>query len=49
MLVSAGLLLLVVPGIYLAVRYGLASFLAADERSTDIVSAFRQSSELTRG
>ena len=30
-------------------RYGLASFLAADGRSVDVVSAFRQSSELTRG
>lgn len=48
-LVTAGLILLVVPGIYLAVRYGLASFLVADGRTTDVLGAFRQSSELTRG
>jgi uncharacterized membrane protein len=48
-LVAAGLILLVVPGIYLAVRYGLASFLVADGRVTDVLGAFRQSSELTRG
>jgi len=48
-LVTAGLILLVVPGIYLAVRYGLASFLVADGRTTDVLGAFRQSSQLTRG
>jgi uncharacterized membrane protein len=48
-LVTAGLVLLVVPGLYLAVRYGLATFLVADGRTTDVLGAFRQSSELTRG
>lgn len=48
-LVGAGLILLVVPGLYLAVRYGLAGFLVADGRTTDVLGAFRQSSELTRG
>lgn len=48
LLVSAGLILLVIPGIYLAVRYGLVGFLVADRR-TDVLGAFRESSELTRG
>jgi hypothetical protein len=48
LLVLAGLLLLVVPGIYLAVRYGLVAFLVADRRA-DVLGAFHQSSELTRG
>ena len=48
-LVTAGLILLIVPGIYLAVRYGLAGFVVADGRSTDILGSFRESSELTRG
>jgi uncharacterized membrane protein len=49
LLVTAGLILLVIPGIYLAVRYGLAPFLVADGRTTDVLGAFRESSELTRG
>jgi uncharacterized membrane protein len=48
LLVVAGLVLLIIPGIYLAVRYGLAGFLVADGR-TDVLGAFRTSSELTRG
>lgn len=48
LLVSAGLVLLLIPGIYLAVRYGLATFLVADAR-TDVLGAFRESAELTRG
>jgi uncharacterized membrane protein len=49
LIVTAGLVLLVIPGIYLAVRYGLATFLVADGRTTDVLGAFRESSELTRG
>lgn len=48
LLVAAGLVLLVVPGIYLAVRYGLVGFLVVDERA-DVLGSFRRSSELTRG
>ncbi len=49
LLVTAGLILLIVPGIYLAVRYGLVGFLVVDGRSPDVLSAFHQSAELTRG
>jgi uncharacterized membrane protein len=48
LLVAAGLVLLIVPGIYLAVRYGLVGFLVADGRA-DPIGAFHQSSALTRG
>jgi hypothetical protein len=48
LLVSVGLFLLVIPGIYLAVRYGLAGFLVADRRA-DVLDSFRQSSVLTKG
>ena len=48
-LVTVGLILLVVPGVYLAVRYGLAGFVVADGRTADILGSFRESSELTRG
>jgi uncharacterized membrane protein len=48
LLVSVGLLLLVVPGVYLAVRYGFVGFLVADGRA-DVLGAFRQSAQLTRG
>lgn len=47
-MVSIGLLLLVIPGLYVAVRYGLAGFLVADHRR-DVLGAFHESSELTRG
>jgi uncharacterized membrane protein len=49
LLVTAGLILLVVPGVYLAVRYGLVGFLVVDHRTTDALGAFHQSAELTRG
>jgi uncharacterized membrane protein len=48
LLVAAGLVLLVVPGIYLAVRYGLATFLVADDRAA-VLDSFRESSALTKG
>jgi hypothetical protein len=48
LLVAAGLLLLIVPGIYLAVRYGLVGFLVADGRA-DVLDSFRQSSAVTKG
>jgi hypothetical protein len=48
LLVIVGLVLLVVPGIYLAVRYGFAGFLVADGRA-EVPDAFHQSSELTHG
>ncbi|MDB4933308.1 MAG: hypothetical protein JWP87_280 [Labilithrix sp.] len=48
LLVMAGLVLLVVPGLYLAVRYGFVGFVVADGRP-DPMGAFRESSQLTRG
>jgi uncharacterized membrane protein len=48
LLVLAGLVLLVVPGIYFAVRYGFVGYVVADGRA-DPLGAFRRSSELTRG
>ncbi|HVJ94318.1 MAG TPA: hypothetical protein VM580_31235 [Labilithrix sp.] len=48
LVVIAGLFLLIIPGIYLAVRYGLVGFLVADGRS-DVLSSFPKSAALTRG
>ncbi|MDB4935714.1 MAG: hypothetical protein JWP87_2686, partial [Labilithrix sp.] len=48
LLVTAGLLLLVIPGIYLSVRYAFVGFLVADERA-EVLDAFHQSSLLTKG
>jgi hypothetical protein len=48
LMVTAGLLLLIVPGVYLAVRYGLAGFVVADG-GADVPEALHRSSELTRG
>lgn len=47
LIVAVGLLFLIVPGIYLAVRYGLAPFLVVD-RKIDPIEAVRQSAMLTR-
>jgi uncharacterized membrane protein len=48
LMVTVGLLLLIVPGVYLAVRYAFAGFLVADRR-TEVLDSFHESSELTRG
>jgi uncharacterized membrane protein len=48
LIVFAGLLLLVVPGVYLAIRYGFATFVVADEHPP-VLEALHRSSELTRG
>lgn len=48
LLVLAGLVLLVIPGMYFAVRYGFAAFVVAEGRS-DALGAFRRSTELTHG
>jgi hypothetical protein len=48
LLVTLGLVLFVVPGLYLAVRYGFTGFLVADGRA-EVLDSFHQSSELTRG
>jgi hypothetical protein len=48
LMVTAGLILLVVPGFYLAVRYGFAGFLIVEGRPNPI-DAFHGSAELTRG
>ncbi|AKV00014.1 hypothetical protein AKJ09_06677 [Labilithrix luteola] len=49
LLVAAGLILLVIPGIYLAVRYGFCEFFVADRRTASVGEAFRRSSDITRG
>lgn len=48
LMVLLGLLLLVVPGIYLSVRYSLFSFCMADGE-TDLMRSFQQSAILTEG
>lgn len=48
LLVGVGLVLLIVPGIYLAIRYGLAGFLVVDGKA-DALGAFSRSAQLTRG
>ena len=47
-LVMIGLVLLVVPGIYLAVRFGFTKVIIVDQ-GIDPLSALRRSAELTRG
>jgi hypothetical protein len=48
LLVVIGLLLLVVPGVYLGVRYALFGFCFADGE-TDVLRCFQQSAILTKG
>jgi uncharacterized membrane protein len=48
LVVSAGMILLVVPGIIWAVRYGAFGFVVADEH-TDPVAALKRSAVLTEG
>lgn len=48
LMVTLGLVLLVLPGLYLAVRYAFTGFLVADGRA-EVLDSFHQSSELTRG
>lgn len=48
LIVAGGLLLLVVPGVIWALRYGFATFLVLDKK-TDPVEALRESGRLTRG
>lgn len=47
-MVAAGLLLLIVPGFLIAVRYGFFGFLLVDKK-LDPIAALRRSAELTRG
>lgn len=47
-IVTIGLVLFIVPGLYLAVRYVFVSFLVADRRA-DVLGAFGESSMLSRG
>ena len=48
LMVFFGLLLFVVPGVYLALRYGFAGYVVADRRA-DVLDAFHRSAEITRG
>ena len=48
LLVSVGMLLLVVPGVIWAVRYGASGFVVADEH-VDPVAALKRSAALTKG
>ena len=47
-IVTLGLVVLIVPGLYLAVRYAFVPFLVADRRA-DVLGAFAESSTLSRG
>jgi uncharacterized membrane protein len=47
-IVTLGLVLFVIPGLYLAVRYAFVSFLTADRRA-DVLGAFGESATLSRG
>lgn len=49
LLVAAGLIVFVIPGLYLAVRYGFCEFFVADGRAAGVGDAFRKSSDITRG
>jgi uncharacterized membrane protein len=46
--VMLGLILLIIPGIYLALRFSMASYIIADTNA-GIMDAFRESSRLTEG
>lgn len=48
LMVFIGLAFFIVPGIYLAVRFGFAGYVVADGRA-DVLDAFHRSSEITRG
>ncbi len=49
LLVSVGLLLLIVPGVILALMYGQAVFIVAENKDIDILDAFKKSKELMAG
>lgn len=48
LIVAAGFLLLIVPGIYFAVKYQFVLYLVVDKKM-DVVPAFNMSSEMTKG
>jgi uncharacterized membrane protein len=48
LIVAGGMILLVVPGVYWALKYGFALFVAVDQK-TDPVAALRESGRLTDG
>ena len=47
--VCVGLVLLIVPGIWIAVRFGFAYYLILDDEQLSIADAFRESYRLTNG
>jgi uncharacterized membrane protein len=49
LLVAFGTMLLIVPGVFWALKYGLAPFLVADDKVEDPLDAFRVSARLTEG
>jgi uncharacterized membrane protein len=48
LMVVVGLFFFILPGLYLAVRYGLSTFIVAD-RKRDMMAAFHESALLTQG
>lgn len=47
-IVLAGLILFIVPGIYFAIKYGFASYLMID-KNMGVSAAFKESSKMTKG
>ncbi|MBP6925579.1 MAG: DUF975 family protein [Candidatus Pacebacteria bacterium] len=48
-LVLIGLILLIIPGIYLAIRYQYATYIIIDDKHISIGKAFKRSAEITKG
>lgn len=48
-LVIVGTFLLVIPGIYMAIRYQYVKFIILDDKNISIKDAFKRSSEITEG
>jgi uncharacterized membrane protein len=47
-LVLVGLILLIIPGIYLAIRYQYATYIIVDDKHISIGKAFKRSAEITK-
>jgi len=49
LIVFVGLIFLVIPGIYLALRYQYAQYIIIDDKEISIGKAFKRSAEMTKG
>lgn len=49
LVVGAGLILLIIPGIYLAIKYGLTPYLVLENPKLGVIEALKKSGELTKG